>query len=97
MNNTKFCIFTLEKDMEEFREYRENYTKYDNKLKRCCGSILFRSCDKEKRKIYYDKYVDKMIYIENTYGENFKLNKSNNIPEAKVIDNNIPSAPQIYN
>lgn len=95
MDNSKFCIFTLEKDMNEFREYREKFTKYDNKLKTCCGSIIFRSCDKEKRKIYYDKYVEKMIYIETTYGENFKQNKFNIIPQATAYYNNLPSAPEL--
>lgn len=48
-NENRFSVFLLEKDVMEYREYREKFNKYEQKLNTCSG-FFFKSCYTEKKK-----------------------------------------------
>ena len=104
-DDNRFSIVLLEKDILEYREYKEGYNKYEKKLKSWM-SLVYGVQYEKKRNFYYNKYLKKMRYLEkkyrcnNIYTEYHSQLEGNNalpayddvnIPQAVVI----PSAPSI--
>ena len=92
-NNTidedkRFSIVNLEKDVNEYMNYRSKYYFYNNKLKK--SFIIRRRKYKKKEKKYYNHYINKMKYLEETYRRTNNYTKYHaqleKLPNANVID-----------
>lgn len=84
----RFSIVNLEKDVSEYMNYRSKYYFYNNKLKN--SFLIRRRTYKKKEKQYYNLYINKMKYLEETYR---RTNNYTNyhaqlekLPNANVID-----------
>lgn len=92
-NENRFSVFLLEKDVMEYREYREKFNKYEQKLNTCSG-FFFKSCYTDKKNQYYRKYINKMSYLEKKYRcneiyTNYHSNlEGRTIPEAVIVQDN---------
>ena len=84
----RFSIVNLEKDVNEYMNYRSKYYFYNNKLKK--SFILRRRTYKKKEKYYYNLYINKMKYLEETYRRTNNYTKYHaqleKLPSANVID-----------
>lgn len=96
--DNRFSIVLLEKDILEYREYKEKYSKYENKLKTCLA-LIYKSEYETKRNFFYNKYIKKMRYLERKYRCNniytnyhSQLEGNNALPAYKDENYNIPQA-----
>ena len=84
----RFSIVNLEKDVNEYMNYRSKYYFYNNKLKK--PFIIRRRTYKKKEKQYYNLYIKKMKYLEETYRRTNNYTKYHaqleKLPSANVID-----------
>lgn len=84
----RFSIVNLEKDVNEYMNYRSKYYFYNNKLKK--SFILRRRTYIKKEKYYYNLYINKMKYLEETYRRTNNYTKYHaqleKLPSANVID-----------
>jgi len=84
----RFSIVNLEKDVNEYMNYRSKYYFYNNKLKK--PFIIRRRTYKKKEKQYYKLYIKKMKYLEETYRRTNNYTKYHaqleKLPSANVID-----------
>jgi hypothetical protein len=84
----RFSIINLEKDVNEYMNYRSKYYFYNNKLKK--HFIIRRRTYKKKEKQYYKLYIKKMKYLEETYRRTNNYTKYHaqleKLPSANVID-----------
>ena len=84
----RFSIVNLEKDVNEYMNYRSKYYFYNNKLKK--PFIIRRRTYKKKEKQYYNLYINKMKYLEETYRRTNNYTKYHaqleKLPSANVID-----------
>lgn len=63
--DSRFSIINLEKDVNEYMNYRSKYYYYNSKLKKFF--IIRRRTYEKKEKLYYYLFINKMKYIEETY------------------------------
>lgn len=84
----RFSIVNLEKDVSEYMNYRSKYYFYNKKLKK--PFIIRRRTYKKKEKQYYNLYIKKMKYLEETYRRTNNYTKYHaqleKLPSANVID-----------
>ena len=84
----RFSIVSLEKDVNEYMNYRSKYYFYNKKLKK--PFIIRRRIYKKKEKQYYNLYIKKMKYLEETYRRTNNYTKYHaqleKLPSANVID-----------
>jgi hypothetical protein len=84
----RFSIVNLEKDVNEYMNYRSKYYFYNKKLKK--PFIIRRRTYKKKEKQYYNLYIKKMKYLEETYRRTNNYTKYHaqleKLPSANVID-----------
>lgn len=84
----RFSIVNLEKDVSEYMNYRSKYYFYNKKLKK--PFIIRRRKYKKKEKQYYNLYIKKMKYLEETYRRTNNYTKYHaqleKLPNANVID-----------
>ncbi len=70
MDNNRFSILILEKDVLEYNHYKQKFNEFDSKT-RSIWCIFNKFCNKSKiqdEKMYwYKKYIGKMKYIEENY------------------------------
>ena len=103
-NENRFSLLQLEKDVLKYVECRKKYQYFDNKLS-VISSQEEKAINKENRDYWYNKYINKMAYLERSYRrtnvytnyhrqlENQCLNY-NNLPEVPT-HNPLPTAPPI--
>jgi hypothetical protein len=89
-NSLRFSIINLEKDVAEYMQYRAKYYFYNTKLKK--SWLLRRSKYKKQEKYYYNLYINKMKYLEETYRRTNNYTKYHaqleNLPHADIINEN---------
>ena len=65
-NENRFSLLQLEKDILKYVEYRKKYQYFDNKLSEI-SSQEEKAMNKENREYWYNKYIKKMAYLEQSY------------------------------
>jgi hypothetical protein len=96
--NTRFSIVILEKDVTDYMRYRSKYYFYNNKIK--SSWLIRRSKYKKLERFYYNLYINKMKYLEETYRRTNNYTKYHsqleNLPQANIIDNTNANGGLIY-
>ena len=77
----RLSIMKLEYDILQFRRYRKNYVYYNDKYNETCIPEY-----KEKYDFWFDKYVNQITYLEETYNK-----ESNNTFHINNYLDNPPS------
>tara|TARA_A100001015_G_scaffold296018_1_gene375707 strand:+ start:566 stop:937 length:372 start_codon:yes stop_codon:yes gene_type:complete len=65
INNNRFSVYLLEKDVLEYVNYKNKYNEFDEKY----GTCEYHEKDfyKQKKNFWYKKYIGKMKYLEENY------------------------------
>ena len=97
-DENRFSIVLLEKDILEYREYKEKFNKYEYKLKTWLA-LIYKSNYERKRNLYYNKYIKKTRYLERKYRCNniytkyhSQLEGNDALPAYEEQSYNIPHA-----
>ncbi len=104
-DENRFSIVLLEKDILEYREFKNKYNIYEKKM-RSWLSLIYKSSYEEKRNLYYNKYLKKMRYLERKYRCNniytkyhSDLEGNNALPAYEEHSHKLPQAvivPETY-
>ena len=65
MSNDRFSVMILEQDVLEYHNYKQKYNDYYEQHKN--ASFENKAELKEKRDYWYNKYINKMRYLEKNY------------------------------
>lgn len=71
-DKNRFSVFLLENDVAEYIHYKKKYNDYhlklfDKRLSTLPARIIRNKLYIKKHKMYYDKYIKKMKYLEEHY------------------------------
>jgi len=65
LDNNRFSVLLLEKDVLEYHNAKNKYNEYDEKYHSC--SMELKDEYKQKKSYWYKKYISKMKYLEENY------------------------------
>tara|TARA_B110000967_G_C18825889_1_gene531354 strand:+ start:184 stop:615 length:432 start_codon:yes stop_codon:yes gene_type:complete len=65
LDNNRFSVFLLEKDVLEYHNAKNKYNEYDEQYHSC--TIESKDEYKQKKSYWYKKYISKMKYLEENY------------------------------
>ena len=98
-DENRFSLLQLEKDVLKYVDYRKKYKYFESKFAES-NEIEDIEMNKEIRDYWYNKYINKMAYLERTYRRtnvytNYHRNLENqNQSQTQNYDfNNLPLAP----
>jgi hypothetical protein len=65
-DSNRFSILILEKDVLEYNHFKNKFYEYDSNLKKC-HRFLFRKYDQNLKMKFYEKYINKLKFLEKNY------------------------------
>jgi hypothetical protein len=105
MENNRFSILILEKDVLEYNYYKTKYNEFESITKVRWYNIFNKKQKQEEKMYWYNKYIGKMKYIEENYRKTniytqYHSNIENNTSDTVVATMVEPSCPpydEMYN
>jgi len=92
MDEDRFSVLLLEKDVLDYVEHKKNFNEYEKKTRqwfRCCS----RRSDANKKARYYARYIQSMRALERKYRHvNVYTQYHRQLERCPRIDESLPQA-----
>lgn len=66
-DTTRFSVLILEKDVLEYNHFKKNYQKFEKLLNSKIRGYFYKQYYQEKKMYWYNKYIQKMRFLEKNY------------------------------